>query len=375
LRFFAPDIISPRKPIRRRAGLVSLFLLACLWISSVEGAYQVTGISFDSSPGEIRVNIRTDGPVAYDYFTMEETEPQLIIDLTDAVHALERYRFEPPATDVIRRVRTSQYRPYPHPVVRVVLDLRDIVPFELSIVDQDLVVALTAPASAPGTGRADGELSGNPVMKPEHAVMTEAGDEPEADIHPDPTVEITVPEKNVSEPDRPETSAPAQAEPSTMESPPPAPAGMEPTEMEPTEMEPAVMESAAAKVEGTEPDTAVSTHQPGSLMDRLMALGIREPVSYHSGGRRDPFVPLPAQQDVEFGQTPLPDVEKLSIVGILQGFDGYRALAQDDEDNGYVLRKGDRVLHGYVARIEAERVIFYLNRRGLDRTVILKIPQ
>jgi hypothetical protein len=335
-----------------------LFLLACLRITIAEGAYRVTGISFEPSPGEIGMNIRTDGPAVYDYFTMEETQPQLVIDLADAVHDLGQYRFAPPVTDVIQRVRTSQYRPYPHPVVRIVLDLRQMVPFELSIVEQGLIVRMSSPAAVPGTGRIVRETSERSLAKPEPAIMTGTADKPADAEAPAPTVEKTVAEKRVSEPDPPAISEHSPGEPLTMESPPPAPAEME---------------TVAAETAG--PDSAVFTPQPGSLMARLMALGIREPVSYTNGGRRDPFVPLPAQQKVEFGQTPLPDVQKLSIVGILQGADGYRALVQDDEDNGYVLRKGDRVLYGYVARIEAERVIFYLNRRGLDRTVILKIPQ
>jgi len=348
LRLAEQGIIAMPGLFRRRSVFAALSLLVSLWLPPAEGAYQVTGISFSRSPGEMRVSIRADGPVQYDFFTMNETRPQLIVDLADAVHALDRRRFQPPSTDIVERVRTSQYRPYPHPVVRVVLDLHRLTPFKMIAAGRELIIAVTPPAD------------GRPVTDDEGA-------------------RTDIPEERTSPPrETPQTSAaPPEAPPEDLTAHASA-TGSAPPEIPPAVpslAEPAVTESVSTAPEQAAEDTAASGGEMDPLLVRLMALGIREPVSYTNGGRRDPFVPLPAQQEVEFGQAPLPDVEKLSIVGILQGIDGYRALAQDDDDNGYVLRKGDRVLYGYVARIEAERVIFYLNRRGLDRTVILKIPQ
>jgi hypothetical protein len=326
-----------------------VLLLVCLRAPSVEAAYRVTGLSFQDSPRDLSILVRTDGPVRYDYFTMHETQPQVVIDLDEAVHALDRRRFEPPVNDFLQRVRTSQYRPYPHPVVRIVLDLEELAPFQITPDDRGLVITVT-------TSAAEREIQGN--SPEEEAVRRREAPAPEPAV------------THRAEPQRSADPKPAQQVPSqTASSSPETPS------LEASPPESAAMESVSAVPARTVTDTAASSGERDPLISRLLALGVREPVSYHGGGRRDPFVPLPAQQEPEFGQTPLPDVEKLSIVGILQGVDGYRALAQDDEDNGYVLRKGDRVLYGYVARIEAERVIFYLNRRGLDRTVILKIPQ
>ena len=376
MRFTESEIMTVRRSFWIRSGLTVLLLVIPLWCSSAGAAYEVTDISFSQAAEEIRLSIHTDGPAQYDYFTMDETQPQLVIDLTDAVHALERRRFAPQVTDVIERVRTSQYRPYPHPVVRVVLDLQTLAPYTIMAVDQGLVVAVTTTAMAPRAERASHETSRKPVKPSEPDAVNETGDENTAIESPVRSAEKTSAEKIIPRPDGHTTaqSSGAGSPPPETASPETSPSKISPLGTPPPEstlMDSVVSDSA----EAGETDTVTSEHGPESLMARLMALGIREPVSYRGGGRRDPFVPLPAQQEVEFGQTPLPDVEKLSIVGILQGVDGYRALAQDDEDNGYVLRRGDRVLYGYVSRIEAERVIFYLNRRGLDRTVILKIPQ
>jgi hypothetical protein len=309
-----------------------VFLVALIWSPPLEAAYQVTDLSFSTSPGETGILIATDGPAQQSYFIMDEEEPRLVIDLADAVHALGRYRFVPPTAGMLQRVRTSQYRPYPHPVVRIVLDLRHLVPFEVMAVDGGLQVMLQEPPLTPAGAETDDHTDAE-------TIASLSNDQTEAEritpLKDDQTVSEVSPDNAVE----------------------------------------TVAETSPVDTETLSVDTAQVVPEPGSLMSRLLALGIRQPVSYSSGGRRDPFVPLPATQEVEFGQAPLPDVERLSIVGILQGIDGYRALAQDDADNGYVLRKGDRVLYGYVARIEAERVVFYLNRRGLDRTVILKIPQ
>jgi len=364
-----PGIVIIRRPWWSWRGLAAL-LLFFLWFSSAEAAYQITGISFSPSPGEIQVNVRADGPVQYDYFTMEETQPQLVIDLGDAVYAVNRHRFEPSATGVVQRVRTSQYRPYPHPVVRIVLDFRQMTPFEITTGDQGLTITVPTPIVGEKVEQISRDASGESLERPEPSVKTKLVDESAGDEMTMETAEKADAEKMESE-----SENPAALEPPVIDvSPAPLPRSESPP-LESSKQESVPPESASAAETEAGSDTTISAPQPGSLMARLAALGIREPVSYHSGSRRDPFVALPAQQEVEFGQTPLPDVEKLSIVGILQGADGYRALAQDNENNGYVLRKGDRVLYGYVARIEAERVVFYLNRRGLDRTVILKIPQ
>jgi len=371
-------------------------LTVSLWLSPLEAAYRVTDLSFSALSGEVRINIQTDGPAQYSFFTMEEAPPRLVIDLAEAVHSLDRYQYEPSVTDAIRRIRTSQYRPYPHPVVRIVLDLQSLVPFEMAAVENGLAVILQRPSrTAIEEGPPDRKSGYLPA--PEHgeteaeAPAAVADGEVFAGQVEAVTVEVAPVEAAPVE-TRPVEAAPAgkiQDEPADESaetiSGPGSVEAIETGEASVTAemtmgsrtspISETSSEKSSAAAEEAAPDTAESKAPEGSLMSRLLALGIREPVSYHSDSRRDPFIPLPATQKVEFGQTPLPDVEKLSIVGILQGIDGYRALAQDDDDNGYVLRKGDRVLYGYVARIEAERLIFYLNRRGLDRTVILKIPQ
>lgn len=289
-----------------------------------EAAYRVTGLEVSSMDKGPAITIKADGPVKYKYFTIGKPEPRLVVDFSDAVHALPRYHFGNLGTSLITRIRTSQYRPYPEPVVRVVLDMPELLAFQMALHEGEkdrLVIQLEAPV---------GGVSGaqTVVPEPEGAVEKVQG----------------------------ETQPPSEEHPQAVEKAPVVP--------------PSPPDSAGSPEKASVPQKPEKVSSP-----ELLALGFREPVSYSSGGRRDPFLSLPAQQETKFGEAPLPNVEKLTIVGILQGVDGYRALAQDDKENGYVLRKGDRVLYGYVTRIEEERVVFRLNRRGFDRTVILKLSQ
>ncbi|KPL17882.1 MAG: hypothetical protein AMJ92_10620 [candidate division Zixibacteria bacterium SM23_81] len=309
---------------RRLLGILLIGTGLLLLTGPSEAAYRVTGLEVFSMERGPAITIKADGPVNYRYFAIGEPEPRLVVDFSDAVHALPRYHFVNLGTPLITRIRTSQYRPYPEPVVRIVLDMPKLLAFQMGLHEGEkdrLVIQLEAPADSVAGAQ-------TVVPEPERAVEQVQG----------------------------ETQPPPEEHPQAVEKAPVVP--------------PSPPDSTGSPEEASAPQKPEKVSSP-----ELLALGFREPVSYSSGGRRDPFLSLPAQQETAFGEAPLPNVEKLTIVGILQGVDGYRALAQDDKENGYVLRKGDRVLYGYVTRIEEQRVVFRLNRRGLDRTVILKLSQ
>jgi hypothetical protein len=311
-------------------GLLLVGASFLLLASSLEAAYRVTGLEVSAVDGSTAVTIEADAPPGFAYFTIGEPEPRLVVDFSDAVHGLPKYRFGNLESQLIHRIRTSQYRPYPQPVVRIVLDMPRLVPFQMQEEGNRLVIVLETPSDS---NLVEGEPGKAPSQPPgSEVVETQA---------PSAEMEVQTPTEESDQVEEEHAMTPVSDEDSIG-------SGEE-----------------VADLPAPEKTTASQLHAPG----------IREPVSYSSGGRRDPFVPLPGGQDVEFGQAPLPNVEKLTIVGILRETDGYRALVQDADQNGYVLRNGDRVLYGYVASIEEQRVVFRLNRRGLDRTVILRLPQ
>ncbi len=106
---------------------------------------------------------------------------------------------------------------------------------------------------------------------------------------------------------------------------------------------------------------------------KLPSFTPRRAVHYSSGGRRDPFESLWGVSELQFGSVPLPNVENLNLVGILEDSTGFRALLEDLSGYGYILRKGDKVKGGYVARVTKEKIVFQVVEYGWTRTVVLKM--
>ncbi len=114
---------------------------------------------------------------------------------------------------------------------------------------------------------------------------------------------------------------------------------------------------------------------PKPQKEELPSFTPRRAVHYSSGGRRDPFQPLWREGEVQFGSIPLPDVESLTLVGILEDSTGFRALLEGPSGYGYILRKGDRVKNGYVAGVTKEKIVFQVVEYGWTRAVVLKMKK
>jgi len=100
----------------------------------------------------------------------------------------------------------------------------------------------------------------------------------------------------------------------------------------------------------------------------------REKVKYSSQGRRDPFSPLFDRiEDYEFGVAPIPSVENLHLVGILQSYEQNLALLEDGRGFGYILQAGDKIKEGRVLRIDLDQVIFQVTEYGWTRNVTLEL--
>jgi len=114
---------------------------------------------------------------------------------------------------------------------------------------------------------------------------------------------------------------------------------------------------------------------PKPQKEELPSFTPRRAVHYSSGGRRDPFQPLWREGEVQFGSIPLPDVESLTLVGILEDSTGFRALLEGPSGYGYILRKGDRVKNGYVAGVTKEEIVFQVVEYGWTRTAVLRMKR
>src|SRR4030066_609457 len=100
----------------------------------------------------------------------------------------------------------------------------------------------------------------------------------------------------------------------------------------------------------------------------------RRMIQYRSLGKRDPFSPLIGDKKVtEFGQAPIPSIENLKLVGVLQDLQGNKALLEDNRGYGYIMEPGDRVKNGSVILVDEDRVIFQIQEYGWSRNVALDL--
>ena len=139
---------------------------------------------------------------------------------------------------------------------------------------------------------------------------------------------------------------------------------------------------------GTTGAAALVTYQPVSpaAVDSSAAIqpekpSAIEPVVPRTGGRENPFDPiLKPTEDVDRTNTqirPLPDAEILTLTGI--SFNAEKpeetlALLRDGQGANFRLKKGDRVLYGFVSAITAKEIVFSLDIYGRRKEVRLALP-
>lgn len=99
-------------------------------------------------------------------------------------------------------------------------------------------------------------------------------------------------------------------------------------------------------------------------------------IKYNATNYRDPFETLIDETKTynKLIERKVPNVEGLKLVGIIEsGGQDNRALFEDTEGYGYILKTGDKVKKGYVLRVESKRVYFQIFEYGWSRTVALNL--
>lgn len=121
--------------------------------------------------------------------------------------------------------------------------------------------------------------------------------------------------------------------------------------------------------EGAEPveteEVSADTLEPGAVPDESLRAEVelpfeREIFVYELEDRRDPFVPLvPKEEGAE------PNVNNLTLTGIIWGYAGPMAVVKEKGATGHVLREGDKVSGGEVEEITMDSVTFRLSEFGI----------
>jgi hypothetical protein len=98
---------------------------------------------------------------------------------------------------------------------------------------------------------------------------------------------------------------------------------------------------------------------------------------YNALGRRDPFQPLIGGEYVGAdvgGDAPL-DVGGMKVVGIVWGDADKFALVEDGRGESHVLRRGDKVMNGYVEELTRESVVVNLTVDGQSQSVTVPLTR
>jgi len=96
---------------------------------------------------------------------------------------------------------------------------------------------------------------------------------------------------------------------------------------------------------------------------------------YNTIGRRDPFESMVAGfvGDDVGGDAPV-DVGGVRVVGIVWGADAF-ALVEDGRGNSLILRRGDKVMNGYVEDLKRDAMIVKLTMDGQTQSVAIPLTR
>jgi hypothetical protein len=368
----------------KRANLIKIALVLALValglpLSRANAENNLEGINISRSDDSIMVNISTSTSCEYNAFLTEGKPERIVIDLSGVVNDLSQKQFSRLPLRSIMSIRTSQYKSLPEAVARVVLDIERPIDFRSYRNGNDIVIVL--PAVKDETEFSSWQSS-NPVQmatkprtKPVEVVS-------KLEVKP---VEVAVkpqnpPGETVKKPENKPVEVAAAVEVAKKPQTPPVETVKKP--------ETIPVEVAAAKDEAVEQETD-PVYQPAvdvnddkdAITPTQIAVapqGVpvdtapkRKAVEYTAASDRDPFLPL-----IGTGKGKgdgLPSLENLKLVGILEDVNLNRALLEDGEGNGYILKPNDKIQSGYLVTVTDSKAIFQISEYGWTRTVALEL--
>jgi hypothetical protein len=270
----------------------------------------------------IVVTIETSTDCEYNAFLTDSRPERIVVDLMGVVNNLEEKQFSGLPLKSVKSIRTSQFKTEPELQARVVLDIERPINFR-SYRDGDKVVVIL------------------PVIADEAQIA--AWSYPAADAVYKPAIEPEEEEAVKSDP----------VETDYVEQP-----AADPDEAEIEEVIP------PAQLTINAPAVA-----PGMQVDTTPK---RKTVEYSSVGQKDPFESLIGTGSGKSSEG-LPSLENLKLVGILEDSDINRALLEDAEGNGYMLKANDKIQSGFLVTVTNNKAIFQITEYGWTRTVALEL--
>jgi len=380
------------------SGIILFIFLSLIPIVLLRAETNVQNISLQREGGYTNVTIYADAPIQFNHFIEEKKEGKpyrVVIDCLNAVNSLPQKNFQDLPQGIISSIRTSQYQTTPDKVCRIVLDLKNSVVYKVvkGTEDKAVTLAFSTPqeptfqtwsaaqrksltgdvklAEATGTQTASekfqmGQKEVSQSKKPEADPSLDKSKKEDKivlaakEAKPAQKTEVKPSEKAKTQ-EKPSPQIQKETKPTVPAEKPKAPESEKTKEVQ------------ADTLKQVKSDTLKKEAQPkipGKVMEETPK---RELLVFHSGQRKDPFTPLTEKKNFELGTVPLPSIEELKLVGILEDNSGFKALLENDLGYGYILQAGDRIRNGSVVSVDKERVIFQIQEYGYAKNIALEL--
>lgn len=377
--------------------IISSFMLFAILSSKGWAECMVKNLSLEKKGDYTYFSIHTNGDFEFTHFIEppKKSKPErIVIDLFDALHKLPKKGFYNLPEGVIKDIRTSQFQVTPKKITRVVLDLKKPVIYKVEEKDKGKVTfAIFSSDDKPfkiwTCEPSEFELSKKEETKAE--VSSSRSELKEKIALKTSEVKITsekqtislekakkiseekseAKEKKLTQPVNPNLVVLPfwEKEKSISE----IKSGEKKIEKKPVVSESDTTTKSIPKTAGPDTFLVIETLVKQKEKIKLDTIPKRKVLTYSSFGRKDPFVPLTEKISFEFGEAPLPNVESLKLVGVLEDKSGLKALLEDDQGYGYILEQGDRVKNGYVLKVFKDKIVFEITEYGWSRTVSLEL--
>ena len=399
--------------ITKYTSILALGLAMLIGAGNAYAAITLENIGVARDGDSVVVMISTSEVAQFNAFMIEKKPERIVIDLDNVTNNIPHIDFSNLPCKSIHAIRTSQFKTAPTLQARVVLNVRRPLSYRTYRNGSDIIIKLPAVADEVAFSRwnaigenADAKLADNEIKKdePKPAVETEVKPaEANTKIAETPVVEpkneITAPTppNSLDKVDKPESKPVEKVETEPQQEPAEQPA----PEVEKVLTEPLKEKEAVPTTSAATPPTPAMQEQPvptaapadnayndasESSSDSAFAdepatetanIDIepnakRKSIEYDPGDLPDPFAPL-----IGYGTgkqaSGLPSLENMKLVGILQDIELNRALLEDADGNGYMLKPNDKIRGGYLVSVTDNKAIFQVTEYGWTRTVALEL--
>ncbi len=278
--------------------------------------------------------IHADSAIDFEHDIILEDPIRLVVDLKNCEHNLPQKDYFSSPSATIKSIRTSQFSLAPM-ITRIVFDIGKPITYTVRDAGDKLIISFPTP--------------NDPDFEPWAAV------EPELEEEPEPVEDLAVGDEEKDGVKRVVRRGGKPAQPDAKEKSP--------------------QKVVRKVVRRDEPEPApkpAEAKQKGKVIETKHE---RKKVAYRSRGTRDPFASLAVtgKGSKAFGVLPLPTVEELTFVGVMESNGKNIALCEDAEGNAYILEAGDKIKGGWVSRVTDDEIIFAISEFGWTRTVTLNL--